>query len=77
MFSGDITPRQMSVLRCFVKGMTYDEIASELKLSKIGVRKILEGLIAKGGFANKYELLIAVVENKLVVTTLMDQEPED
>lgn len=74
MFSGDISPRQLDVLRRFILGMTYDEIAADLKLSKIGVRKILETLIEKGGFENKFELLIAVVENKLVVTSLLDKE---
>ena len=34
MFSENISPRQIDILRRFVKGMTYDEIASELKLSK-------------------------------------------
>ena len=74
MFSGELTPRQMDVLRCFVRGMTYDEIASRLYLSKIGVRKVLERIMEKGGFENKYELLIAVVENKLIVTSLLEKE---
>ena len=73
MFSDDISPRQMAVLRRFVRGMTYDEIAAELGISKSGVRKILETLMEKGGFENKYELMIALVENKLIVTSLMDK----
>lgn len=70
MFSDDITPRQIDILRRFVKGMTYDEIAEDLKLSKNGVRWNLEQIIEKGGFQNKHELLAAVIENKLIVTTL-------
>ena len=70
MFSDDITPRQIAILRRFVKGMTYDEIAEDLKLSKNGVRWNLEQIIEKGGFQNKHELLAAVIENKLIVTTL-------
>ena len=50
--------------------MTYDEIAEDLKLSKNGVRWNLEQIIEKGGFQNKHELLAAVIENKLIVTTL-------
>ncbi len=73
MFSDDISPRQMAVLRRFVRGMTYDEIAADLGISKSGVRKILETLMEKGGFENKYELMIALVENKLIVTSLMDK----
>ena len=70
MFSSEITPRQMEILRLFVKGMTYDEIATELGLSKNGVRWNLDKIVEKGGFENKHELLAAVIENKLIVTTL-------
>ena len=70
MFSSDITPRQINILRRFVKGMTYDEIAADLNLSKNGVRWNLDQLVEKGGFQNKHELLAAVIENKLIVTTL-------
>ncbi len=70
MFSAEITPRQIDILRRFVKGMTYDEIAADLKLSKNGVRWNLDQIVEKGGFNNKHELLAAVIENKLIVTTL-------
>lgn len=73
MFSSDISPRQIDILRRFVKGMTYDEIATELKLSKNGVRWNLDRLVELGGFSNKHELLAAVIENKLIVTTLKDE----
>lgn len=74
MLSGDITPRQLSILRRFVMGMTYDEIAEDLKLTKSGVRWNLDQIVEKGGFKNKHELLASVIENKLVVTTLLDSE---
>ena len=73
MFSDDISPRQIDILRRFVKGMTYEEIAEDLKLSKNGVRWNLDQLVEKGGFNNKHELLAAVIENKLIVTTLKDE----
>ena len=76
MFSGELTDRQLDVLRCFVRGMTYDEIAEKLYLSKSGVRKIIERIMERGGFENKWELMIALVENKLIVTSLMDKEEE-
>lgn len=72
MFSAEITPRQMEILRQFVKGMTYDEIAAEMKISKNGVRWNLDQIVEKGGFNNKHELLAAVIENKLIVTTLKE-----
>ncbi len=74
MFSGDITPRQIAILRRFVEGMTYDEIAADLKLSKNGVRWNLDQIVEKGGFANKHEMLATVIENKLIVTTLRDSQ---
>lgn len=73
MFSSDITPRQIDILRRFVQGMTYDEIATELKLTKNGVRWNLEQIVEKGEFANKHEMLAAVIENKLIVTTLKEE----
>ena len=73
MFSDDISPRQMSILRRFVKGMTYDEIAADLNITKNGVRWNLEQIVEKGGFNNKHELLAALIENKLIVTTLEEE----
>lgn len=73
MFSDDISPRQIAILRRFVMGMTYDEIAAELKITKNGVRWNLDRIVEKGGFNNKHELLAAVIENKLIVTTLKDE----
>ena len=70
MLSSEISPRQMEILRRFVKGMTYDEIGAELGITKNGVRWNLDQIVEKGGFENKHELLAAVIENKLIVTTL-------
>lgn len=72
MLTSEISPRQIEILRRFVKGMTYEEIAKELKLSKNGVRWNLDQIVEKGGFKNKHEMLASVIENKLIVTTLKD-----
>lgn len=74
MFSHEISPRQMLVLRRFVQGYTYDQIASELKMTANGVRWNLDQIIAKGGFENKHELLAAVLSNKLVVDAILKSE---
>jgi DNA-binding CsgD family transcriptional regulator len=74
MFSGEITPRQLAILRRFVEGLTYDEIAEELKLTSRGVRWNIDQIVEKGGFSNKHELLAAVLNSKLIVTTLLDGE---
>ena len=74
MFSGDITPRQLAILRRFVTGLTYDEIAREMKISKDGVRWNIEQIVQRGGFENKHELMAAVLCNKYIVTSLVDEE---
>ncbi|MBO4693731.1 MAG: response regulator transcription factor [Clostridia bacterium] len=72
MFSGDITPRQMQLLRYFVMGYTYDEIAEKLGITERGVRWYMNELLLKGGFKNRHEMLSAILQNKLIVTTLLD-----
>lgn len=72
MFSDDLTPRQIVILRKFVQGYTYDEIADALHITKNGVRWNIGQIVEKGGFQNKHELLAAVIESKLIVTTLME-----
>lgn len=72
IFSSKISPRQLEILRRFVMGMTYEEIASELKLTKNGVRWNLDKIVENCGYRNKHELLAAAIESKLIVTTLED-----
>ena len=74
MFSEDISPRQMMILRRFVRGYTYDQIAKELKITANGVRWNLDQIVAKGGFQNKHELLAVVLANKLVVDAILKTE---
>ena len=73
MFSCELSPRQLQILRRFVQGETYDEIAESLGITKSGVRWNLEQIVMKGGFKNKHELIAAVIESKLIVTTLKDE----
>ena len=68
--SAEITPRQLAILRRFVMGMTYEEIAADLKLTKNGVRWNLDKIVEICGYKNKHELLAAAIESKLIVTTL-------
>ena len=72
MFSEDITPRQLAILRRFVTGMTYDEIAKDLKISRDGVRWNIDQIIQKGGFENKHELLAAVLCSKYIAELLTE-----
>ena len=72
MLSQDITPRQLEILRRYDCGMTYEEIANELNLTKRGVRWNLDQIVERGNFRNKHEMLAAVIESKLIVTTLKE-----
>ncbi|MGN0164551.1 MAG: response regulator [Lachnospiraceae bacterium] len=70
--SSKLTPRQIEILRSYVYGMTYDEIAAELKLTNVGVRWNLDKMVETCGYKNKHELLAAAIENKLIVTSLKE-----
>lgn len=72
MLSGDISPIQIEILRHYIRGFTYREIADKFGLSVSGVRWNISDMIEKGGFNNKEELIATAIENKLVVTTLQD-----
>ena len=72
MLSGDISPIQIEILRHYIRGFTYREIADKFGLSVSGVRWNISDMIEKGGFNNKEELIATALENKLVVTTLQD-----
>lgn len=68
--SSKLSPRQIDILRRYVLGYTYDEIAAELKLTNVGVRWNLEKMVEICGYNNKHELLAAAIESKLIVTSL-------
>ena len=74
--SEDFTPAQIEILRAFIKGYTYREIADKFNLSVSGVRYNIAEMVRIGGFKNKEELTTVAIENKLVVTTLDDGETE-
>ena len=74
--SEDFTPAQIEILRDFIKGYTYREIAEKFNLSVSGVRYNIAEMVRIGGFKNKEELTTVAFENKLVVTTLDDGETE-
>ena len=74
--SEDFTPAKIEILRAFIKGYTYREIAEKFNLSVSGVRYNIAEMVRIGGFKNKEELTTMAIENKLVVTTLDDGETE-
>ncbi|MCQ4806651.1 response regulator [Intestinimonas massiliensis] len=71
--SRDINPVQLEILRCHIRGMSYQDIGRKFGISKDGVRWHIRELVRKGGFENTEALFTAAVEGKLIVTTLKDE----
>lgn len=71
--SDAFSPRQLDILRLYIKGFTYQEIADKLGISKNGVRWNLDDMVEKGGFESREALVATAIENKLMVTTLKDE----
>lgn len=71
--SADITPVQLEILRCHIKGMSYQDIGRKFGITKDGVRWHIRQLVQKGRFENTEALFTAAVEGKLIVTTLKDE----
>ena len=71
--SDTFSPRQLDILRWYIRGLTYQEIADKFGISKNGVRWNLDDMVEKGGFLNREALVATAIENKLMVTTLKDE----
>lgn len=71
--SDTFSPRQLDILRWYICGLTYQEIADKFGITKNGVRWNLDDMVEKGGFENREALVATVIENKLMVTTLKDE----
>lgn len=71
--SDTFSPRQLDILRWYIRGLTYQEIADKFGISKNGVRWNLDDMVEKGGFPNREVLVATAIENKLLVTTLKDE----
>lgn len=71
--SDTFSPRQLDILRWYIRGLTYQEIADKFGISKNGVRWNLDDMVEKGCFPNREALVATAIENKLMVTTLKDE----
>lgn len=71
--SDAFSPRQLDILRLYIKGFTYQEIADKLGISKNGVRWNLDDMVEKSGFESREALVATAIENKLMVITLKDK----
>ena len=68
--SEEISPRQLEMLRLYICGMSYSEIAKKMDCSTSGVRWNFQEMITKAGYSCKEDLIAAALESKLIVTTL-------
>ena len=61
---------ELEMLRLYIHGMSYSEIARKMDCSASGVRWNFQEMIAKAGYSCKEDLIAAALESKLIVTTL-------
>lgn len=71
--SSALSPAQIEMLRLYIRGDTYKEIAAHFHISVSGVRWNFNDMVEKCGFRNKEALMTAAIENKLIVASLEDE----
>ena len=64
------TNAKTEMLRLYIHGMSYSEIARKMDCSTSGVRWNFQEMIARAGYSCKEDLIAAALESKLIVTTL-------
>ena len=65
--SAEFTKGEMKVLRCLVRGLSYNEIAKDLGIEPSTVKYHVINMLQKTNLENKLQLAIAATEAKLVV----------
>lgn len=65
--SGQLTPRELEVIRLLAQGYKYEELAAHLGISTNTVKYHIKNLLAKTGHRNTLQLVVEVVDKKLVL----------
>ena len=73
IFSSDIKPIQLEILRCYIRGMSFAEIGQKLGITGDAARWHIREMVSQCGFNSKEELMAAAIESKLIVTSLKDE----
>jgi DNA-binding NarL/FixJ family response regulator len=62
----DFTPRQMEVLKSITRGLSNDDIARQLGLSKTRIKQHLNEIYEKLGAANRAEAVAIAIHRELL-----------
>lgn len=65
--SCEFTKTELSVLRLLVQGMTYNDIAREMGVAQVTIKKHVSSMLQKTGYTSKLRLAAEVVAKRLVV----------
>lgn len=65
--STELTARELELIREFVEGKTYEEIAADLGIRVNTVKYHVKNLLSKTGFRNSMQLAVEAVDKKLVL----------
>ena len=65
--SGALTQRELEVVRLLAQGRKYEEVAAALGISLNTVKYHIKNLLSKTGHRNVLQLVVDVVEKKLVL----------
>ncbi|WP_251106509.1 response regulator [Alloacidobacterium dinghuense] len=63
-----LTPREMEVVRCVVKGSSNRDIATHFQLSEETVKRHLSNIFEKTGVSTRLELALFAIEHQLVAS---------
>ena len=69
-------PAQIEMLRRYIEGDSYREIAEQFGMTVGGVQWNFRDMAAKCGYPNKEKLMAAAIENKLIVVSLEDSSED-
>lgn len=74
IMSDALSPAQIEMLRRYIEGDSYREIAEQFGMTVGGVQWNFRDMAARCGYPNKEKLMAAAIENKLIVVSLEDTE---
>ena len=66
--SADLTPRQLTILQSITRGLSNADIAKQLGISEIGVKKHLQVIFTKLGAATRAEAAAIALRRQLLKT---------